>query len=271
VLEEERWIETHLRKRIVAIARNATTRYFCHWLDSPNPIWAIPMTTLPSHIRAVFFDVVGTVLFPNPGAPIIYAEAARRGGLDLSITDVRVRFIQAYNIQEEIDRAAGWVTSEDREERRWRSIVAATLRGVSDPEACFSELYAHFANPTSWRVGDDIGHVIAALIERGIVVGLGSNYDSRLWSVLEGFPELASLRERTIISSVVEYRKPAVEFFQNVVRVADCEPSEVLFVGDDLANDYSGAIAAGLDARLLDESHRYSISNRIERLTDLIA
>jgi putative hydrolase of the HAD superfamily len=229
------------------------------------------MTSINSYIRSVFFDVVGTVLFPVPGALSIYAEVARRRGLDLSMSDIRVRFIQSYNIQEEIDRNAGWITSEDREQRRWRSIVDATLRGVSDPEDCFQELYSHFANPASWRLGDDAGRVIATLVGREIVVGLGSNYDSRLWPVLDGFPELAPLRERTIISSVVKHRKPAVEFFRNVVRVAACEPGEVLFVGDDLANDYSGAIAAGLDARLLDETQRYSISNRIERLTDLIA
>lgn len=229
------------------------------------------MCSLPPHTRAVFFDVVGTLLFPDPSAPSIYVEVARRGGLDLAMTDARVSFIQAYNIQEEIDRSAGWVTSEEREQNRWRSIVSATLQGVSDLEASFQVLYSHFANPASWRLADNAGHVIAALIERGIVVGLGSNYDSRLWSVINGFPELVLLREQTVISSLVGFRKPAVEFFQNVVRLAGCQPGEVLFVGDDLANDYSGALAAGLDARLIDEAKRYNIPNRIGQLIDLIA
>jgi putative hydrolase of the HAD superfamily len=229
------------------------------------------MTGLPSHARAVFFDVIGTVLFPEPAAPSIYADVARRWGLDVSTADVRVRFIQAFNIQEEIDRSAGWITSEEREQNRWRSIVAATLREVSDPEACYQELYAHFANPKSWRIGQNAETVVAALAARGIVVGLGSNYDKRLCSVLDGFPELAPVRQRTVISSVVGFRKPAVEFFQNIVRVAGCQADEVLFVGDDLANDYSGALAAGLDALLLDENHRYSHPKRIIGLMDLIA
>ena len=63
------------------------------------------------------------------------------------------RFVEAYRTQELIDRAAGWVTSEERERDRWRSIVAATLRGVPDPDACFRELFDHFAKPTSWRLG----------------------------------------------------------------------------------------------------------------------
>jgi len=226
---------------------------------------------IPSHIRAVFFDVVGTVLFPDPSAPTVYTEAARRSGLDLSVTDARVRFIQAYNMQEEVDRNAGWITSEEREHNRWWSIVAATLRGASDLDGCFRELFLHFANPSSWRLGSDVESIISEIVERGIIVGLGSNYDSRLWSVLAGFPELAPLKERTVISSIVGFRKPGVEFFRAVVRKAGCEPGEVLFVGDDLANDYSGALAAGLEAVLLDENHRSSITNRIDRLSELIA
>jgi putative hydrolase of the HAD superfamily len=78
------------------------------------------------------------------------------------------------------------------------------------------------------------------------------------------------LQERTVISSVVGFRKPAVEFFQQVIEVAACEPDEVLFVGDDMDNDYLGATASGLEARLLDVNRGYSIQNRIERLVDLI-
>jgi putative hydrolase of the HAD superfamily len=228
------------------------------------------MTGLPPHIRAVFFDVVGTILFPNPGAPSVYAEIGQRGGLNLDVRDIRTSFIAAYNIEEEIDRATGWMTSEERERDRWKNIVAATLRGVNDPECCFEELFQHFAKPASWRLGGDVRRVINTLIDEGIVVGLGSNYDSRLWSVIEGFPELEQLRERTIISSIVGFRKPSIEFFQKVVSVAGCEPSAVLFVGDDLENDYLGASKAGLEAVLFDVNHRHEVPKRIEKLVDLI-
>jgi putative hydrolase of the HAD superfamily len=222
------------------------------------------------HIRAIFFDVVGTVLFPSPGAPQVYAEMARRGGLDLHVHEIRSRFIEAYSAEEAIDQTMGWRTSEEREQNRWKNIVATTLRGVHDPESCFTELYEHFARPASWRLGDDVGRVIEALIDRGTVVGLGSNYDSRLWSVLEGFPELMPLRKRTIISSIVGFRKPSVEFFRNVVSLAGCEASAVLFVGDDMENDYLGASRAGLESVLFDENPRPDAPRRIARLSDLI-
>jgi putative hydrolase of the HAD superfamily len=226
------------------------------------------MPQLPAGTRAVFFDAVGTLLFPEPSAPVMYAEVARRFGLELSAAEVRARFIEAFRREDEADRAAGWVTSEEREVRRWKTVVATVLRGVPEPEACFRELYDHFANPAAWRVAPDAGEVIARLRDHGIVVGLGSNYDSRLWPVLGGFPELAPLRDRAVVSAAVGFRKPAAEFFREVVRLAGCEPREVLFVGDDIENDYEGAVAAGLNAVLVGKDG--SAVWRVSRLGELI-
>ena len=116
---------------------------------------------------------------------------AKRDGLGLSAADLRARFIDSYRVEEERDRAAGWVTSEEREHKRWRTIVATSLRGVADPDACFLELYDHFARPTAWRVADDAAAVFLELASRGLPIGLGSNYDSRLLSVIDGFAALA--------------------------------------------------------------------------------
>src|SRR5437879_5731737 len=96
-------------------------------------------------IKAVFFDAVGTLIFPRPSAPAVYAEVAHRHGLDLATDVIRDRFLAAFRAEEETDRVAGWVTSEERERTRWRRIVTETLVGVFDPDACFHELFEHFS------------------------------------------------------------------------------------------------------------------------------
>jgi putative hydrolase of the HAD superfamily len=219
----------------------------------------------------VFFDAVGTLLLPDPPAPVVYADAARRRGLTLSPEEVRTRFVAAYRREEEADATTGWVTSEDRERRRWHRIVTDALAGVPDPDDCFRELFDHFARPTAWRLAPDAAEVLPALQARGLVLGLGSNYDARLLSVLDGFGELAPLRECVVISAAVGVRKPGSAFFGEVVRAAGCAPAEVLFVGDDLENDYRGAAAAGLCAVLLDPYTKHEVAaHRIGRLADLL-
>jgi putative hydrolase of the HAD superfamily len=219
----------------------------------------------------VFFDAVGTLLFPDPPAPVIYAETARAHGLTLSPAEVRERFIAAYRLEEDADVATDWATSEAREHDRWRRIVTDTLAGVADPEACYAHLFDHFARPEAWRLAPGAADVFVALRARGLLLGLGSNYDDRLWSVLAGFPELAPVRDRVLISSVVGVRKPGAGFFREAARAAGCDVSEVLFVGDDLGNDYRGALAAGMPAVLLDPQGRHpDVAERIERLADLL-
>jgi putative hydrolase of the HAD superfamily len=225
---------------------------------------------IPPAARAVFFDAVGTLLFPDPPAVMVYADAARRAGVELAPAEIRTRFTEAFAAEERADRDAGWVTSEQREHHRWRTIVGACLREVRDADACFAGLFEHFARPTAWQLHTDAATVISQLSARGLVLGMGSNYDSRLWSVLGGFPELNPLRDRVTISAAVGFRKPAREFFAEVVRVAGCPPGEVLFVGDDFGNDYEGATAAGLGAVLLDgRTQRPDVPNRIIRLAEL--
>lgn len=226
---------------------------------------------VPKTVRAVFFDAIGTLLFPEPSAIEVYGAVAARRGLHMSLDEIRSRFISAYRAEESADKSADWVTSESREELRWRRIVGATLQGITDPDACFRELFDHFARPDAWRVNPDAEFVLARLQERKLVLGIGSNYDSRLLPVLDGLIALVPVRDRVVISAAIGFRKPALEFFREIVHRAECAAGEVLFVGDDYRNDYLGASAAGLEAILLDPSkHRPEAEKHIGRLRSLL-
>jgi putative hydrolase of the HAD superfamily len=224
---------------------------------------------IPPGVKAVFFDAVGTVLHPDPGAPAVYAEAAARFGLSADPAEVLSRFRAAYLREEAADERAGWATSEEREVARWRAIVRETLPGA--PDGCFDLLYTHFAKPDAWKVPPDAAEVFAALSTRGLALGLASNYDDRLASVLSGRPELAPLAGRVVVSSRVGVRKPGLGFFRRVAEAAGCRPDEIVLVGDDLENDFLGATAAGMTAVLLDPRGRHpDIRPKITSLGELI-
>ncbi len=205
---------------------------------------------IPPNVRAVFFDAVGTLIHPDPSAAVAYAEIGRRYGTRLSPSDIALRFRAAFVHEEQFDQANGLRTSEERERRRWRDIVDRVLDDVTDAEACYVDLFHHFSRPEAWRCDPEAATVIEALAQRGYLMGLASNYDERLRSVLAGMPELKVLRH-VIISAEVGWRKPAPEFFRALSRISDVPSAEILFVGDDPVNDYEGARAAGMPALLL--------------------
>ena len=154
-----------------------------------------------------------------------------------------------------------------REERRWRHIVGTVLEDVCDGEACFRELYEHFRRPQAWTCAPDAGATLAELARRGYRLGMASNCDRRLRSVVTGLPELRPL-EWLAISAEMGWRKPAPEFFAAVVRLAAVSAEEMLFVGDDPINDEEGARAAGLRTLLFDPLERRQPC--IARLSDLL-
>lgn len=206
-------------------------------------------------IKAVLFDAVGTLLLPVQPPARTYAEVGRRHGSRLSEGRIGVRFREAFRAEEDADRAAGWRTSEERERRRWRAIVGRVLDDVGDPEACFEELFEHFARPHNWYCPEGTARVLEGPAGRGLVVGVGSNFDGRLERVVAGRPELARVG-LVVISARVGWRKPAGVFFESMARAAGVGCGEVLYVGDDLGNDYEGAIQAGMAAVLVDPAGR---------------
>lgn len=224
---------------------------------------------LNAGIRAVYFDAVGTLIFPNPPASAVYAQVAGRQGRSIDPAAISPLLWQQLRVEDDLDRQAGWVTSEERERRRWRNIVSAALPGSSDE--LFNELFQHFAQPSAWVVPDDAARTLAELAARGYRVGMASNYDRRLESVVQGSAALASVRGRFVISSVVGVRKPGPGFFDAVIASAGCAAAEILFVGDDLENDYHGAAAAGLTAVLLDPQDKHpEIDRRVRSLSELL-
>ncbi len=227
-------------------------------------------TLIPSGVRAVFFDAVGTLLHPDPPAAAVYAEVGQRFGSRLAQALVEGRFRAAYRRQEEEDHGRDLRTGEAREVARWRAIVAEVLDDVADPEACFLTLYRHFARPEAWRCDAEVGGTLQTLAGRGYQLGIASNFDERLRGLVRALPALAPV-QHLVISSEVGWRKPALGFFGAMCRQAGLPPAQILLVGDDAANDYAGARAAGVHAVLLDPRRREPVPEgaRITRLGEL--
>jgi putative hydrolase of the HAD superfamily len=219
----------------------------------------------------LFFDAVGTLLHPEPSAPAVYATVGRRFGSRLDESIIATRFRAAFRRQEEMDHANGLRTDEGREVARWRAIVREVLDDVTDAEACFAELYAHFARADAWRCVPETAEVLETLAARGHVLGIASNFDHRLRGLVEYLPALRAVRQ-LVISSEVGWRKPAQEFFAEMCRQAGSTPEQILYVGDDLINDYRGARTAGMRTVLL-APHGCAVvpvEARIEYLRDLL-
>jgi putative hydrolase of the HAD superfamily len=213
---------------------------------SKQPNWGL--------IEGIVLDAVGTLIKPVPSVAEAYTTAAFRQGVELNRDDVRARFHLHFQDDEIRGDQGVFSTSEAVERSRWRRIVAKVLPEVPNKERVFDELWDHFGDPLSWHCFSDVVPALQALRDKGIRVGVGSNFDCRLRQVVQGLPELAPWVETLVISSEVGFRKPHPSFYLTACEALGLPAHKVLWVGDDLENDVRGPIRAGLSGVFLDRN-----------------
>jgi putative hydrolase of the HAD superfamily len=207
---------------------------------------------------AILFDAVGTLIYADPAPAVVYEAIGRRFGSTLTVEEIATRFRAAFGAEEARDReVGGGQTSEQRERRRWQTIVAAVFAELPDTASLFDELWRHFARPDAWRPYDDASPAVSQLIDAGHIVGVASNFDARLLPIVAAhFPQIAP--DRVFVSSQVGHRKPAREFFAAVERALPVSPrAEPTLVGDDVDSDFRGAQRAGWNAIFVDREARH--------------
>lgn len=225
-------------------------------------------------LRAVTFDVGGTLLYPHPPVGEIYAEAARRHGAkaDSAVMEDAFRRSWVACHHDDAVAAAGNVSQRDW----WRMLVFRALEmarvTMADREAYFDELYELFARPEVWRLFPDAVETLADVRRRGLKVGLLSNWDHRLRPVLEGLG-LMPLLDAVTISFEVGVEKPDAKIFHaacSALGVARGE--EVLHVGDSYRDDVLGALAVGMGAVLVEHAGKHPWDGAtIRQLGELVA
>jgi putative hydrolase of the HAD superfamily len=222
-------------------------------------------------ISAIFFDAVGTLLEPTPAVVDAYLRVSHAHGFFIARDELKRRMLAAYQRQEELDLAANWQTSEARESDRWRTVVGESFAGAERVDAIFEELHSWFAKPEAWTTFPDALLLLKELPSFNIPFGLASNYDHRLRPIVDAKPELALFRQHLWISSEMGCRKPGRAFFEKLIDSAGCPAGEILYVGDDVANDYHGALTAGMQAILIDRDGKHPECQSISRIAQLLS
>ncbi len=238
------------------------------------------MTIHRKRLAAVLFDAVGTLFHLRAPVGEIYLERARRHGLKTSDDPNLARkltesFRRGFRSQGPLafpNQPADRIPALERE--WWKRVVTATFGPVNRPldfEAFFEDLYNMFRTSEGWRLEPDADRVLKALRDRGMKIGLVTNYDSRVLDVLESLG-IKSLFDQVTVSTLVGAAKPGPLIFHRACVALSCLPADAAHVGDDYEEDLLGASQAGLRSILFDPRGRYEDQNvpRICKLADLL-
>lgn len=207
-------------------------------------------------IRAVFFDVGGTLIEPWPSVGEIYARVARRFGLPDDPARLDSTFREAFRTVPPV----GGLTSSRRE--WWEQVVRAVFGEL--PAGFFDALYEEFSLPEAWSVLPEVREALAWARQQGWHLGVISNWDNRLRPLLQRL-ELTDWDSVTI-SCEVGVEKPHPSIFRAALRAAGVPPETAVHIGDSLTDDVRGAEAVGMRALLV--AAPSSVRVTLQRLCD---
>lgn len=209
-------------------------------------------------IRVVFFDAADTLFHVKGSVAEIYLRHAAEFGFAQtpeSLSAIKQAFGRAFRDAPPPIFAVTEPSQIKHSERLWWfDIVHNVFYRVGMFERFddfFERVFQVFEEPGSWQLFPETVRTLAALKTQGVELGIISNFDSRLFSVLRGLG-LTDMFDTVTISSLARAAKPAPRIFQLALDKHAVDPEEALHIGDSLRDDVEGARKAGLHAILLD-------------------
>jgi putative hydrolase of the HAD superfamily len=211
--------------------------------------------------KAVFFDVGGTLLRVHPSVGDVYATHARDYGFTGSPDDLNREFRQEWSNMGGME-SLGTQSGLTVELAFWKELVRrvfASHGGLNDFDHYFDHIYDVFRSKESWRVFEDVTEsgLLDRLKNEGIVLGVVSNWDSRLPEILKN-TGLASYFNFILASTVVGSAKPDAGIFQEALQLAGVTPDQACHIGDEPAADIEGARNAGIHSILIDRKGHHN-------------
>jgi putative hydrolase of the HAD superfamily len=209
-------------------------------------------------IRAAFFDAAGTLFEPREPIARSYARLARQFGLDAPEEAVAARFRHAFGSAPGLAFGRRLRHDELRRLERgwWRDRVAETFSALGefpDFDAYFDALFSHFADPRNWIADVEAAPTLLRLKSDGLKLGVISNFDYRLYRILDGL-DLTRYFDSITISSEAGYAKPRREVYDAALARAGVAASDAMHIGDSEHLDFAPAAAIGMAAMLIDRA-----------------
>jgi putative hydrolase of the HAD superfamily len=223
-------------------------------------------------IRAMGFDLDNT-LFDH-------REAASRG-LESLVLAKGWKYQSDQDMRHEWHRleelyfdqfVTGVLTLTEHRRARMRDLLASTDSQVEEEhlDALWNEYLMHYSN--SWVAFSDAHTTLSEFKAAGYKLGVLTNGQQSQQEAKLKAMGLAHLFDAVLAIGTVEAMKPDPRAFAQLCRILECDPDEVLFVGDDLEYDVRPAINSGLRGVWLNRNGTQApkdIDHQAESLSEL--
>jgi putative hydrolase of the HAD superfamily len=214
-------------------------------------------------IKAILFDVGGTLIEVTPSVGDVYSRVAYKYGQHILPAVMNERFKSAWLKQGSLNDVhnKAW----------WQNLVEEVVSPYSfdDKQVFFEDLYETFSDPSVWRIFPDVIETLNTLRMKGFQLAVASNWDDRLPLLLQKL-ELSKYFQYQFVSFQLKKTKAHEDFFLEVLSSLKLAPSEVIHVGDEEGNDYLAPQKIGIQSWLVNRKALYPKKYELTRLNELV-
>lgn len=228
-------------------------------------------------IKAVLFDLLGTLIYVKGSVGEVYSNIASGYGLLVEPPVLENSFQTAIH-------KFGSLQGNREEKEWWKKVVSETFRlsGIDEDidleglelvvkrksnslfENLFESIYEGFKSGHVWGIYPD---VIPTLDKLTVKIGLISNFDSRLEIILKEL-DLYKYFHSLSYSGKVGFSKPNPKIFQYALNELKILPEEALYVGDSLNDDYYPASSLSINVVLINRNQN-NLSQDVKSISSL--
>ena len=227
-------------------------------------------------IRAVFFDLYGTLATFDPPREVIQANAAGQFGLEVTPEGVD----RGYHLADQFmsrQNAVAPVRHMSRAEQtrffaKFEQLVLEGAGHTVDLETAAEVWKKVRTQRYDLALFDDVIPSMDRIRDSGLLTGLISNVDSPGAALAESMG-LTGHVDISITSGDAGAEKPHPAIFRAALSRAGVGPAEAVHVGDQIDSDVEGALAAGIAPILMDrfDGHSgYSDHTRVTSMPELV-
>jgi len=205
-------------------------------------------------IEIVFFDAGETILHPYPSFPELFAQTVGRHGHNVEPAQVKEAQGRLGPHLIEVAEDSGVKEASLSAEASlefWTFLYRRLLSELGLDEELATELYAVFSDSRSYKLFDDVQPALERLRSDGYRLGLISNFEGWLETMLVEL-EIGHVFEVAVISGLEGVEKPDPRIYELALDKASVAPGKAVHIGDSLRFDVEPARSVGMHAVLID-------------------
>ena len=211
---------------------------------------------MSSHYKAILFDVGMTLIQPRFSDAEICADICAQHGYSVLLPQIEEEMSDFTDTLVARYREKGdlWASEEGVREffvQLYAQFFEAL--GLPQPRELAAAVYQRAQLPENWSPFPEVMGLLAELKERGLILGVVSDWGDWLPDLLLSLG-LTRYLDFVIVSAVVGATKSTPHIFQLALQRAGVRANEALYVGDTYHTDILGARTVGLRPILLDRS-----------------